>query len=78
MIMKGVTEEKTSRIMEVLVSSVKPIQLMLGKILGIAAVGLTQFILWNHFDVYFCFCYYPHGRPGPDLSMYSPCPAIAQ
>lgn len=46
MIMKGVTEEKTSRIMEVLVSSVKPLQLMLGKILGIAAVGLTQFILW--------------------------------
>jgi ABC-2 type transport system permease protein len=46
MIMKGVTEEKTSRIMEVLVSSVKPMQLMLGKILGIAAVGLTQFILW--------------------------------
>ena len=46
MIMKGVTEEKTSRIMEVLVSSVKPVQLMLGKILGIAAVGLTQFILW--------------------------------
>lgn len=46
MIMKGVVEEKSSRIMEVLVSSVKPIQLMLGKILGIAAVGLTQFILW--------------------------------
>lgn len=46
MIMKGVVEEKSSRIMEVLVSSVKPIQLMIGKILGIAAVGLTQFILW--------------------------------
>ncbi|MCW3125305.1 MAG: hypothetical protein JWO03_963 [Bacteroidetes bacterium] len=46
MIMKGVAEEKTSRIMEVLVSSVKPIQLMLGKIIGIAAVGLTQFALW--------------------------------
>ena len=46
MIMKGVVEEKSSRIMEVLVSSVKPLQLMLGKILGIAAVGLTQFILW--------------------------------
>jgi ABC-2 type transport system permease protein len=46
MIMKGVAEEKTSRIMEVLVSSVKPVQLMLGKIIGIAAVGLTQFILW--------------------------------
>lgn len=46
MIMKGVTEEKSNRIMEVLVSSVKPVQLMLGKIIGIAAVGLTQFILW--------------------------------
>ena len=46
MIMKGVAEEKTSRIMEVLISSVRPIQLMLGKIIGIAAVGLTQFILW--------------------------------
>jgi ABC-2 type transport system permease protein len=46
MIMRGVMEEKTNRIMEVLVSSVKPVQLMLGKIIGIAAVGLTQFILW--------------------------------
>lgn len=46
MIMKGIVEEKSSRIMEVLVSSVKPIQLMIGKILGIAAVGLTQFIIW--------------------------------
>ncbi|MBS1684676.1 MAG: ABC transporter permease [Bacteroidetes bacterium] len=46
MIMKGIVEEKSSRIMEVLVSSVKPIQLMIGKILGIAAVGLTQFVIW--------------------------------
>ena len=46
MIMRGVMEEKTSRIMEVLVSSAKPIQLMLGKIIGISAVGLTQFVLW--------------------------------
>jgi ABC-2 type transport system permease protein len=46
MIMRGVMEEKSNRIMEVLVSSVKPVQLMLGKIIGIAAVGLTQFILW--------------------------------
>ncbi|RNI25737.1 ABC transporter permease [Rufibacter latericius] len=45
-IMRGVIEEKTSRILEVMVSSVKPFQLMAGKILGIAAVGLTQFILW--------------------------------
>ncbi len=45
-VMRGVMEEKTNRIAEVVVSSVKPFQLMLGKILGIGAVGLTQFILW--------------------------------
>lgn len=45
-VMRGVIEEKTSRIIEVIVSSVKPIQLMLGKIIGIAMVGLTQFFLW--------------------------------
>lgn len=46
MVMRGVMEEKTSRIAEVIVSSVKPFQLMLGKIIGIGAVGLTQFLLW--------------------------------
>ena len=46
MVMRGVMEEKTSRIVEVLVSSVKPVELMLGKIIGIALVGLTQFLLW--------------------------------
>lgn len=46
MVMRGVMEEKTNRIAEVMVSSVKPFQLMMGKILGIAAVGLTQFLLW--------------------------------
>ena len=45
-IMRGVIEEKTSRIVEVIVSSVKPTQLMLGKILGIAAVGVLQFLIW--------------------------------
>lgn len=45
-IMRGVIEEKTSRIVEVIISSVKPFQLMMGKIVGIAAVGLTQFLLW--------------------------------
>jgi ABC-2 type transport system permease protein len=44
--MRGVIEEKTSRIVEVIISSVKPFQLMLGKIIGVALVGLTQFILW--------------------------------
>jgi ABC-2 type transport system permease protein len=45
-IMQGVIEEKSSRIVEILVSSLKPFQLMMGKILGIAAVGLTQLIIW--------------------------------
>jgi len=45
-VMRGVIEEKTSRIIEVIISSVKPIQLMLGKIIGLAMVGLTQFLLW--------------------------------
>ncbi len=46
MIMKGVMEEKTNRIVEVLTSSVKPFQMLMGKILGVGAVGLTQFVLW--------------------------------
>ncbi len=46
MVMRGVIEEKTNRIVEVLISSVRPMQLMMGKIIGIALVGLTQFLLW--------------------------------
>src|SRR2546423_4209125 len=46
MIMRGVMEEKMNRIAEVVISSVKPFQLMMGKIIGIAAVGLTQFLMW--------------------------------
>jgi len=45
-VMRGVIEEKTSRIVEVIVSSVRPFQLMMGKIIGIALVGLTQILLW--------------------------------
>ncbi len=45
-VMRGVIEEKTNRIVEVIISSVKPFQLMVGKITGIALVGLTQFLLW--------------------------------
>ena len=45
-VMRGVMEEKTNRIVEVIISSVKPFQLMMGKILGVALVGLTQFLLW--------------------------------
>jgi ABC-2 type transport system permease protein len=46
MVMRGVIEEKTSRIVEVIVSSVKPFQLMMGKIIGVGMVGLTQFVIW--------------------------------
>jgi len=45
-VMRGVIEEKTSRVVEVIVSSVKPVELMVGKIIGIALVGLTQFLIW--------------------------------
>lgn len=45
-VMMGVMEEKTNRIAEIIVSSVKPFQMMLGKIVGIAMVALTQFLLW--------------------------------
>jgi ABC-2 type transport system permease protein len=48
-VMMGVMEEKTNRIAEVIVSSVKPFQLMLGKIIGIGLVALTQFLLWVAF-----------------------------
>ena len=47
MVMRRVIEEKTSRIIEVIISSVKPFQLMLGKIFGTAAAGLTQFLIWG-------------------------------
>lgn len=47
MIMNGVIEEKTNRIVEVIVSSCKPVELMLGKIIGVALVGLTQLFIWG-------------------------------
>lgn len=45
-VMRGVIEEKTTRIVEVIVSSVRPFQLMLGKVIGVALVGVTQFSIW--------------------------------
>ncbi len=47
MVMRSVMEEKTNRIIEVIMSSVKPFQLMLGKIIGVGAVGLSQFLIWS-------------------------------
>ena len=46
LVLRGVIEEKTSRVVEIIISSVKPVQFMSGKILGIGCVGLVQFILW--------------------------------
>lgn len=46
MIMRSIIEEKTSRIIEVIISSVKPMQLMLGKIFGTSLAGITQFVIW--------------------------------
>ncbi|OQX79192.1 MAG: ABC transporter permease [Bacteroidetes bacterium 4484_249] len=51
LVMRGVIEEKTNRIVEVIISSVKPFQLMMGKIVGVAMVGLTQFALWVIFTL---------------------------
>jgi ABC-type Na+ efflux pump, permease component len=45
-VMRGVMEEKMNRIAEVIISSVRPFQLMMGKIIGIAAVGVTQLLIW--------------------------------
>jgi len=45
-VMRGVMEEKTNRIVEVIISSVRPFQLMMGKVIGVGLVGLTQFLIW--------------------------------
>ena len=50
-VMQGVSEEKTNRIIEVIISSVKPFQLMMGKIIGVSLVALTQFVLWIVFTL---------------------------
>jgi ABC-2 type transport system permease protein len=50
-VMRGVIEEKTSRIIEVIVSSVRPFQLMMGKIVGVGLTGLTQFVIWIVFSL---------------------------
>tara|TARA_B100001750_G_scaffold247668_1_gene274258 strand:- start:824 stop:2128 length:1305 start_codon:yes stop_codon:yes gene_type:complete len=55
MIMMSVIEEKTSRIVEIMISSVKPFQLMMGKILGTSLAGLTQFLVWTILIVMFSY-----------------------
>lgn len=70
-IMRGVIEEKSSRVIEVILSSMRPFQLMLGKILGIGAVGLTQFSIWAIFG----FAVTSYGKSfipgGPEISLVS-------
>lgn len=56
-VLKGVIEEKSNRIIEVIISSVKPFQLMMGKIIGIAFVGLTQFLMWILLTVVLVFAF---------------------
>lgn len=55
MVMKGVAEEKTSKVVEIIISSVKPFQLMVGKIIGVGMVGLTQFAIWGVMIIIFNF-----------------------
>ena len=64
-VMMGVTEEKTNRIAEVVVSSVKPFQLMIGKIIGIGAVAVTQFLIW----IACIFLIYNVGKSGGNSGM---------
>ena len=66
-VMKGVIEEKTNRIIEVLVSSVKPFQFLLGKIIGVAAVGLVQFLIWLVFGFILIVIMQAFFLPGLDL-----------
>ncbi len=71
-VLRGVMEEKTNRIIEVIISSVRPFQLMMGKILGIAMVGLTQFLLWTvlTFGIVTIFqISFADKMPGPDVRM---------
>ena len=60
-VMRGVIEEKTNRIVEVIISSVKPFQLMMGKIIGVALVGLAQFLLMDYYlQRVWCLLYIRH------------------
>lgn len=68
--MRGVMEEKTSRVSEILVSSVRPFHLMMGKIMGIASVGLLQFLIWIVFSaggvVLLAYLFLPEALRDPD------------
>jgi ABC-2 type transport system permease protein len=57
MVMRGVIEEKSNRIIEIIISSVRPFQLMAGKIIGVALVAVTQFLMWIVLTVVFFFVF---------------------
>ncbi|MBP5763541.1 MAG: ABC transporter permease [Bacteroidales bacterium] len=80
LIMNSVVEEKTNRIVEVIVSTCKPIQLMLGKIVGVALVGLTQLILWGILlgIVGMIFGISTMATVGQDMSQAATDPAVTQ
>jgi ABC-2 type transport system permease protein len=67
-VMRGVIEEKTNRIIEVIVSSVKPFQLMAGKIIGVGLVGLTQFIIWIGLSAVVTKMIGGHGQQSPVMT----------
>jgi len=71
-IMRGVIEEKTSRIVEVIISSIKPMQLMMGKIIGIASVGMLQFFIWILLTSVFMIAAAASGILSPDLAGVDP------
>ncbi len=73
-VMRGIIEEKTNRIVEVIISSVKPFQLMMGKIFGIALVGLTQFIAWVVLIAGFSFIGLTYFSPSHDAADLTPAP----
>lgn len=78
MVMKGVAEEKTSKVVEIIISSVKPFQLMMGKIIGVGMVGLTQFLIWGIMITVFQFVLvFAFADQLAELSALSQDPALA-
>ncbi len=77
-IMRGVIEEKTSRIVEVIISSIKPMQLMMGKIIGIASVGMLQFLIWILLTSVFMIAAAASGILSPDLAGVDPAMMAAE
>jgi ABC-2 type transport system permease protein len=72
MVMRSVMEEKLSRIVEVMMSSVKPINLMMGKLIGVGGVGLTQLAVWAFLiPTVLTYCHGPHAGVDPSQMPHS-------